>query len=391
MAFTLTQPYEYQSPLPKCNIRIGDSWYDCTAWRHSHPGGAELLDKFHLQDATDAFFSLHSAEAVTKLRKMRTSPISSNDRPREGTSLAFDALRRKLETDGWFDRNWAIDFGRNILPVIFMLILGTYLSYTHPWVAVMLLSLGMQQAGWVCHDYIHGRGPLCNIIGIALSPVSIGFSRGWWSHKHNTHHTFPNRKECDSDVHNEPVLHLWFPTKENDVWFRKYQHCYYLLAYSLLYVSWRMQSIQFALGSRNWVERSLIAVSYVWLACLPWKVAIGSLLISGFCVAIVVTANHQTEELLETDDKYNFVVDQFRTTRGIITRDPITEYFFGGMQYQLEHHLFPMMPRYRYPALRPLIKRFAEEQGLQYHLSGVFEILKLNFDVMKANAVTKKA
>lgn len=130
----------------------------------------------------------------------------------------------------------------------------------------------------------------------------------------------------------------------------------------------------------------MIAINYIWLACLPWQVAVGSVLIGGLCVAIVVTANHQTEEILEPNERYNFIVDQCRTTRGVACPDPFTEFFFGGLQYQLEHHLFPTMPRYRYPKLRPLVERFCEENGLQCHTSGVKEIMRLNYEVMRKYA-----
>jgi len=387
MTYELVSPHNYQSTQPKCIVRIGESWYDCTAWRHSHPGGAELLDKFHQQDATEAFYSLHSQEAVAKLNKMKGRPTTEQDPRRSDVALKFEAFRKQLETKGWFERKWTVDFGRNVLPVILMVILGTIISYSHPILATLLIGFGMQQAGWVGHDYAHGRGKLSQCLSMLLAGGVNGFSPSWWSNKHNNHHTFPNRKEYDSDIHNEPILHLWFPKDGTDAWFRKYQHRYYLLAYCFLYASWRMQSIQFVLGSRNWVERGFLAASYIWLACLPWTVAIGSILVAGFFVAVVVTANHQTEDIIEADESYNFVVDQFRTTRGVQTSDPFFEYFFGGMQYQLEHHLFPTMPRYRYPALRPLIKKFAKDNKMQYHVSGVWEIMQLNYDVMRKNAL----
>ena len=53
------------------------------------------------------------------------------------------------------------------------------------------------------------------------------------------------------------------------------------------------------------------------------------------------------------------------------------------MQYQLEHHLFPAMPRSKYPALRPILKQFASENNLKYLESGEFEILKMNWELMR--------
>ena len=74
-----------------------------------------------------------------------------------------------------------------------------------------------------------------------------------------------NRLGIDSDIHNEPFLHLWFPAKGSDVWYRKYQHLYYPIVYAFLYVSWRMQSLQFVAGTKNKVEMGLMALGYLWL------------------------------------------------------------------------------------------------------------------------------
>ena len=187
----------------------------------------------------------------------------------------------------------------------------------------------------------------------------------------------------DSDIHNEPIIHLWFPKDGSDNWYRRYQHIYYPFAYSFLHISWRMQSLLFIIGSGNWTERVVLFFGYVWFFSLPLAVAVASLFIAGFLVAIVVTCNHETEDIIATDANYCFTTDQFLSTRGVRCDDPITEYLFGGMQYQLEHHLFPTMPRYYFPKLRPIIKQFAEKHGLPFKVSGVYEIIRLNYNVIK--------
>lgn len=388
MVFDLTYPHNYHSSLPKCVMRIGESWYDCTSWRNSHPGGAQMCDEFHGRDATDAFYSLHSKEAIQKLKRMKALPLKEGDGPRDQVSLNFEKLVKELEEKGWYERTWVIDFTRNIFPVLALCVIGTYLSYSRPLLATILLGLGMQQGGWLAHDYTHARGKFSRFLANVLGGLINAFSVDWWSHKHNSHHVFVNRKNLDSDIHNEPVLFLWVPDVSEDTAYRRYQYLFYLLAYSLLYVSWRMQSLRFALGSGNKKELALMAVNYLWLALLPWKVALGSVIFGGFCVAVVVTANHQTEEIIEHDEPYNYIIDQYRSTRGVHCADPFFEWFFGGMQYQLEHHLLPMVPRYRYPEARRILRKFSEENGLQFHVNGVLEIVKLNFDVMYRNSVT---
>jgi fatty acid desaturase len=375
--------HDYKSKLDKCVIRINNDAYDVTAWRHSHPGGAELLDAFNGVDATDAFWAFHGEESWAKLKRMKSRPLADTEMPRDELSLKFDRdVRQKLIREGYWKRNWLIDFALIIAPTTLLCVIGTWLAFTHPITATLMIGLGMQQAGWMAHDYCHGLGKGCKLVGLLYGCIAGGFSPSWWNHKHNTHHTFPNRIDHDSDVHNQPVLHLWVPEEGKDTPLRHFQHYYYLAAFSFLYASWRLQSIQHVLASKNWTERVLLTVGYMWLAYLPLAVSIGAMLLGGFLVAVIVTANHQTEEILDADAPWNFTVDQYKTTRGVHTPDPFTFYLFGGMQYQLEHHMFPSMPRYYTWLTRPLIKQFAKENDLPCHVSGVLEILKMNFDVM---------
>jgi len=102
-------------------------------------------------------------------------------------------------------------------------------------------------------------------------------------------------------------------------------------------------------------------------------------------VAEIVTATHQSEEILSTAS-YTFVDDQFRTTRDVYSDSVLFNYLWGGMQHQLEHHLFPTMPKYRYASLVPLVRKFAAENGLEYRASSAAEIFMLNYQTMKKYA-----
>jgi hypothetical protein len=165
-------------------------------------------------------------------------------------------------------------------------LLGTYLAvYTNQkLLSVAVLGLAMQQAGWLGHDFQHGRGGYCWWVGHATACLINAFSPTWWSHKvkpchpatrppcaclalppprhlffmhsadcavpcavqHNTHHVFPNFMGVDEDIANDPIFHLWIPSKDKDVFIRKYQHLYFFPVCAFIYVSWRIQSLQFA-------------------------------------------------------------------------------------------------------------------------------------------------
>eukprot|EP01114_Cavostelium_apophysatum_P003048 TRINITY_DN1277_c0_g1_i1.p1 TRINITY_DN1277_c0_g1~~TRINITY_DN1277_c0_g1_i1.p1 ORF type:complete len:420 (+),score=118.85 TRINITY_DN1277_c0_g1_i1:187-1446(+) len=374
-------------------VKIRGKWVNLEAWKKVHPGGMESIERFRGEDATDAFESLHSKEAINMLEKMKDISSSlSEDVKDSATSptkptLAFREFRNQLLKEGWFERDWKIDFF--FVGLIFaMAALGTFLSYSYPLIATILIGVAMQQSGWSGHDYVHGRGKTSKVLGIGLGGLINAFSSRWWSEKHNKHHVHTNQFGVDDDIQNDPILHLWVPTKEKDVPFRAYQHLYYHIVYSFLFVSWRIQSFQTAWRQRDFLELSLMAINYFWLLCLPVYVSIPSVILGGWLVAEIVTATHQSEEIIE-GMSFHFVEDQFRTTRDVTSNSVIMNYLWGGMQYQLEHHLFPTMPKYRYPALIPKLKDFAKKNGLDYRTAGVFEMLWMNYETMRKFAVTK--
>ena len=188
-------------------------------------------------------------------------------------------------------------------------IVGTLIAGSHPIIASLLIGLAMQQAGWIGHDLGHGRGKLSFYVSLANGCLINGFSSNWWSHKHNMHHAFPNRLEYDEDIDLSPVVYLWFPKADADSWHRKYQHIYYPFAYSLNYVSWRIKSLRFVIGSGENLQRVLIALDYIWLFTLPWRVSVASVIIGGLLVALVVTQSHQSETIIQPDEAYCFVND----------------------------------------------------------------------------------
>jgi fatty acid desaturase len=84
--------------------------------------------------------------------------------------------------------------------------------------------------------------------------------------------------------------------------------------------------------------------------------------------ALIVTPTHQSEELVFEDHLYDWVMAQFRLTRknAVIL---LSEWLWGGMRYQLEHHLFPSMPRAKYPLLREGMMGFAKGKKSSWQLS----------------------
>jgi fatty acid desaturase len=373
----------------RLRLKLNDRWYDLTQWQHQHPGGHEILQHLNNLDATDAFYSLHSEEAIKRLSKLYSVPVSKdNDAPNQPTQATknFRKLRQELIAEGWFQRSLLWEFFYQFA-VYSMAIVGSIAAYYHyNWIAIGLLGLCMQQAGWIGHDHTHGRGKGQFVLGHIMSGLITGFSSTWWSNKHNTHHVYTNYLGIDVDIENDPVFHLFFPAAKNDVFYRRFQHIYFPFAMSFLYISWKIQSLQYAFKTANMLELMSFIPGYIWLLWLGWKVSIASILLAGFLVAIIVTVTHQSEDMIDTSTeltKYSFVEAQFNTTRDAASNNPFLNWLWGGMQFQLEHHLFPTMPKYYYASLQPRIKQFAKANGIEFRVESMMEVWFRNFRTLK--------
>lgn len=368
-------------------IKIDEDWIDLSKWQYSHPGGHQILTHLNNQDATDVFYSLHSKEAKARLARLpRTTALPTDPAPSK-LALSFREFRKQLETEGYFDRSLLGDVAY-VSSILILLSIGYYFRTSSYFLSIFFLGLGMQQAGWIGHDFVHGRGKFAWWAGRLTGGLVNAFSSNWWSNKHNTHHAYPNTVGLDLDIANDPIFHLWIPEQNKDHWMRKYQHIYCLPVYSFLYVSWRQQSFLYAWERKDYAELALMFVNYAWLATLPLAVSIGSVIFAGFLVAVIVTATHQSEELLSSDRPYDFVRDQFLSTRNAIGSNPVLNWLWGGMQFQLEHHLFPTMPKYYYGSVIPRVRAWAKANDIEYREDGIWLILLRNYETMRKFAAS---
>ena len=195
----------------------------------------------------------------------------------------------------------------------------------------------------------------------------------------------------DEDIATDPFLYQWPPAPENDSPLRKIQHWIFYIPFSFLFVLWRVDSIKVVIDAieqkRPNAKEELygLLIHYaILLTLFPLNVWVPAVFMSGLVSALIVTPTHQSEELFE-DHPSDWVTAQFLSTRNAVMTNPFSEWLWGGMQYQLEHHLFPSMPRSKYPALRERIMAFADRLNIPggYGESGEWEILKMNWNLYK--------
>ena len=345
------------------------------------------------RDATSVFYALHSNGANgSDVAVRRLAKLPKVDAPKETflpdaaaakACTDFFELREKLEADGWFEREW-LQEGWLIARTLAWYVGGQACANQGWYVAAAaLIGIGMQQAGWLAHDYVHGRGEYCTRMR-NFGALTNGFSGDWWSNKHNMHHSFTNVDGCDDDIMSEPFMYLQSPKetgRPDPNPLRRFQHLYGYPLYSVTFLLWRLDSVIYELQKEKKDKGALasLGLQYAWLfGCLPLSVAVSSVLLGGFLCGAIVSATHQSEEIM--DERGEYVDMQFRSTREAECGPWWETMLWGGMDVQLVHHLFPTMPRYKLHKLRPLVQAFAEEKGLNFRISSTSDIIKQNYN-----------
>jgi len=367
-------------------VRINNTWYELSGWRAAHPSGVHWIDGYAHRDATEVMHAFHSKQATSMLARLprlrHASPPSLP--PTQPLTLQYRELVAELESSGWYRRIWWRE-AQSVAPTLALYAVGTWLARRRSLLATVLLALGSTSAGWVAHDYVHGRGKWCAAMR-GFGAIFNGHSASWWSNKHNLHHACTNQVGVDEDIMSDPFFFLWAPDPSRDSQWRRLQHWYCLPVYSILFALWRFNSIRTVFSSNLRREGSMLALNYLWMAaCLPASVASGHILLAGVITATIVTVSHQAE-MLHHEHQHDWVRAQIESTRDAVTSNPFSEWLWGGMQYQLEHHLFPTMPRYRYPALVPRVRQLCEQHGMEYRVDGEAEIVARNFRLLSSVA-----
>jgi linoleoyl-CoA desaturase len=263
---------------------------------------------------------------------------------------------------------------------------------------LVVLALGaMLVAFCVQHDANHGASfgsrRINRIFGFSADAM-LGFSSYAWRVKHNVaHHTYTNVDAYDDDISQVPLARL-LPAQSSKPWYRL-QHFYIWPMYSLMVL--RMQAfgdvaalVRGRIGRsklrmpRGWdlvgiVGGKLVYVSWavvIPLLVYPWWVVVvayvGVAMVVGLVTATTFQLAHCVDEATyrssdELEDGATvWAVHQIESTVDFCPRNPVLTWVLGGLNYQIEHHLFPRLPHTLYPQIAGIVRARAERHGVRY-------------------------
>jgi len=418
--FTLKQVSEHNAETD-CWVAINNRVFNITNWLAKHPGGKSILFNFAGTDCSDEFRIFHYTPNYKLLKSFCVGTLHPDD-CRKNTELSKDLqeLHDRIKLQGAFLPDYWFYVSRAAI-ILALFAASAYLfNYSSSlWVcAASAICLGMawQQLAFVGHDIghhvlSHNRNTDDNL-GVVFGNFLQGISLEWWKHSHNTHHSVTNSVTHDPDIQHLPFLAVnkaffksifskyYFRTLDFDKvceFFIAKQHYLFYVVMALARFNLYAQSFRHNIvgaGSTN-VRKNIELVSlagfWVWFLTVLsftqtwWHLAV-FLLVSHAVAGIVhvqICINHFPMDVYEglpqkafTDDSY--LMSQLMTTRDIEC-PPFMDFFHGGLQFQVEHHVFPHLTRSHLRNVRDELQVICKKHDLPYQSVGFW---RANWDVI---------
>jgi fatty acid desaturase len=325
-----------------------------------------------------------SAGAITPRYRPPTSPAAA---PRRGSDYAD--LMRRIRTAGLLDRRYRYYLTK--IAVTGALLAAGWTGFVllgDSWwqlAVAAFLAFVFTQIGFIGHDAGHRqifRSKRANhLVGLLHGNLAIGLSYGWWVDKHNRHHAHPNQEDKDPDI---DIGALAFTAgqaraKRGRVTRFIARHQRYLFFPLLLLeaVQLHVSSMRAVAGrglpNRAWeaLFLGLHATGYlavVLLVLSPVKALVFVVVqqaLFGLYLGCSFAPNHKGMPMLAADDQTDFLRRQVLTSRNV-RGSWLVDFALGGLNYQIEHHLFPSMPRPNLRRSRPLVRAFCHQHNLPY-------------------------
>jgi fatty acid desaturase len=294
----------------------------------------------------------------------------------------FRTLAVQVRSAGLLDRRLGYYWAKIVLTVgAFALGWTAFFTISPSWVVLgvaVFLALASAQLGFLAHDAGHGQvfasRRANQLLGLAIGNGLIGLSFGWWVSKHSAHHAHPNQRGRDPDIGvglpGAPVPGAGLSLTR---WHGELFVLLMLLRSTGLYLYSGRDLVR--RRNRSSVAEGLLIVLHaaLYLTAVFWAlppleavsfIAVHQAVFSLY-LGLSFAPNHKGMPIIEEGSGMGFAQRQVLTARNV-TGGRCTGFVLGGLNHQIEHHLFPTMPRPNLPRAQDLVRAFCMESNLWY-------------------------
>ena len=309
----------------------------------------------------------------------------------------FSDLKEQVRAAGLLNRVPIRGSVEMIATIISMIIIYMTAPMWNPILLGLFMSLVFTRAVFISHDILHTQYFKNKSLSVKLSypfsAIILSNSSSWWDFKHNiNHHTWCNVPEKDEDI---LAMDGAFTTKQkgNSSFLRSTKYLIFWGAMFFMYPAFIAQSYSFVIKKKKWGEFALML--------LHWPIIWGSMfyiLPFGDALSVFITlyitlsawlafgfiTNHLGCEVFDKDDSESltWMELQMRTSRSL-KGGAFVHWFYGGLNTQIEHHLFPKAPRFNLLKIQNMTRNFAKKHDIKYFETTPIEAYVQINDVLK--------
>ena len=320
--------------------------------------------------ATDSVYSADSCTYGQLLREVRFADLFKPQTKYYTIKIAVNVTAMLV---GW---SLFVIIGDSWL----QLVTATYLAFVFGQSAIVAHDTGHQQ--------ISRSRRINTALGYIHMNIAIGLSFGWWVERHRRHHTYPNDTNRDPDAVNGLIVFTAAQLSARGTWRQRICQYQAFLLFPVMFLAqgfaMHLNHVRQLLRSGHRgriIELCLLAAhaalysTAVVLVLSPERALVFVIVnqgIFGTYLGSIIAPNHKGMESLEYSRGSSFLIRQLHTSRNI-RGGLLVEAIFGGLNYQIEHHLFPSMPIPCLRRARPIVQAFCRRHQLRYVETGLFE------------------
>lgn len=310
--------------------------------------------------------------------------------PQKRAGSDYSGLLKIIKEEGLLARTIPFYVGVfTLTTIVGLLSWGAVFMIGDSWwniIPAIVLGACAAQYGFLAHESSHRQiftsNKINDWVGIFLADLFVGLGYGWWMHKHNKHHANPNKVGKDPDI----AINVLSFTPQSlaekkglEKLLSKHQGKLFFgfllfTGFDLLFESYKALLNPKSNVKRRKLElilittRVIVPIVLAFFLMSPILAAVFSLVMMmslGWFMGSAFAPNHKGMPMISEKLKIDFLRRQVLTSRNI-KPGLFTDFFMGGLNYQIEHHLFPSMPRPHLMRARHLTIQYCEKLGIPY-------------------------
>ncbi len=293
----------------------------------------------------------------------------------------FEVLKKEVKAAGLYKRATKRGIFEMLLILTGMTIIFTTTAMWNPILLALFIVVVFTRAVFISHDLLHRQifkdKSFSKRITLPFSNLFLGLSAGWWDWKHNVrHHTYTNCVTKDPDI--TALNGIFMKQQGENRLVARFPHILFWGALLFMYPAFIIQSNYFMIKNKRYGELLISALHWplfygglfyfsataedAWITIAVFWPVLGTWLALGFIT------NHLGCEVLDEDtyNKTTWMDLQIRTSRNLKS-NPFIHWIFGGLDTQIEHHLFPKVPRFNLLKVAKLTEAFCKKHDIYYH------------------------